>query len=272
LLETVESGAVKPEEMSCRLSITFVPFLPYSNFHFCGIFLRNSHWGEIQMSASPALLQRGSRLRSSTFVFAFIGAMILYVLYHNERFLIDSTDAAWQHYQPFKWWLLPHGIAGACAILLGPMQFSDRLRQRFTKLHRVVGRVYVFGALIAAPLGAYIQYFEERMGGTRSFSVAAIVDAALLMLTTAIAFGFAWKRKIPQHRQWMTRSYAVAIVFLEVRVIAGLGGWDRNPAAIETIVWMCLPFSILLADIVLQIQELRRNRPIVAKAHAVAAG
>jgi hypothetical protein len=61
-------------------------------------------------------------------------------------------------------------------------------------------------------------------------------------------------------------------VFLEVRVIAGLGGWDRNPAAIETIVWMCLPFSILLADIVLQIQEFRRNRPIVAKAHAVAAG
>ena len=50
----------------------------------------------------------------------------------------------------------------------------------------------VAGALIAAPLGAYIQYFEERMGATRSFSIAAAVDAAMLMLTTAIAFYFAF--------------------------------------------------------------------------------
>jgi len=65
------------------------------------------------------------------------------------------------------------GIMGACALLLGPMQFSDRLRQRFAKFHRVVGRFYVAGVFIGAPLGFYIQYYEERMGGTRSFSFAA---------------------------------------------------------------------------------------------------
>src|SRR5271165_7055381 len=125
-----------------------------------------------------------ARLRPKLLVFAFIGMMMAYVLYHNERFLINAGDPVWHHYQPFKWWLLPHGLAGACAILLGPMQFSDRLRQRFTKLHRVVGRIYVAGALIVAPLGTYIQYFEERSGGPRSFSIAAGVDAALLMITT----------------------------------------------------------------------------------------
>ncbi len=84
----------------------------------------------------------------------------------------------------------------------------------------IVGRFYVAGALILAPLGTYIQYFEERMGGPRSFTMAAAADAAVLMLTTSIAFWFALRRKIPQHRQWMTRSYAVAIVFLEVRWVA----------------------------------------------------
>ena len=50
----------------------------------------------------------------------------------------------------------------------------------------------------------------------------------------------------------MTRSFAVAIVFLEVRVIGGVTGWDAlGPHAIETIVWCCLAFSILAADIVL---------------------
>lgn len=194
--------------------------------------------------------------------------MVAYVLRHNESFLINRANPVWQHYHPFRWWLLPHGLAGACALLLGPMQFSDRLRQRFTKFHRVVGRIYITSAFIVAPLGAYIQYFEERMGGPRSFSVAALVDAILLMLTTGIAFTFILNGKVQQHRQWMTRSFAVALVFLEVRVVGGITGWDTSPAAIETIVWSCLAFSLLSADIVLQLQELRRSRPLAARVAA----
>jgi len=215
------------------------------------------------MATISVPLQRAVRLRWKSVVFTIIAMMVVYVLFHNERFLIDSKDPVWNHYQPFKWWLLPHGLAGACALLLGPMQFSDRLRQRFIGLHRVVGRIYVAGALLAAPLGFYIQYFQERSGGPRSFSVAAAVDAVLWSTTTAIALSFALRRKIPQHRQWMTRSYAVAIVFLEVRVILGLTGWENlGIAATETVVWVCVAFAIPLADIVLQWQDFRRRRTI----------
>jgi uncharacterized membrane protein YozB (DUF420 family) len=221
------------------------------------------------MSTVTTLYQRASGMRAKYLVFAFIGLMMAYVLRHNEHFLIDPKDPVWQHYQPFKWKLLPHGLAGACALLLGPMQFSDRLRQRFAKFHRIAGRFYVAGVFIAAPLGFYIQYFEERMGEARSFSIAAAVDATLWMLTTGIAFAFILKGKVQQHRQWMTRSFAVALVFLEVRVILGITGWETlGPAVVETVVWVCLAFSILLADFALQWQELRRTRPIAVKAKA----
>ena len=214
------------------------------------------------MATTSVVVRPKIAVRPKYVVFGLFGFMLAYVLVHNESFVIHPNDPIWQHYHPFRWWLLPHALAGSCALLLGPMQFSDRLRQRFLKLHRGIGRIYVFGAFVVAPLGTYIQYFEERMGGPRSFSIAAGVDAALLMITTGIAFAFIRAGKIQQHRQWMTRSFAVALVFLEVRVISGLGGWDGSLTASETIVWICVGFSVLVGDIALQVQDSLRSRPV----------
>lgn len=203
------------------------------------------------------------RLRAKYVVFAFIAAMAGYVLYHNERFLIDAAQPVWQHYEPFKWWLLPHGIAGACALILAPMQFSERLRLRFTTLHRVTGSIYVTGALILAPLGVYIQFLDEAQGASRSFTIATVVDATLLMTTTAIGLVFALKGMYPQHRQWMTRSYAVSLTFLEIRFILGLTGLDQplNWAILEVTVWTCVALSILVGDLANQWYELASARP-----------
>jgi uncharacterized membrane protein len=202
----------------------------------------------------------GSWLRPKYVLFGSIALMLAYVIPHDEGFLVHPGDPIWQHYEPFKWWLLPHGVAGACALLLGPMQFSDRLRQRYKKFHRVVGRIYVAGVFVAAPLGFYIQHFQEHIGVPRSFSIAAASDAALWIVTTGIAMVFILQGKVQQHRQWMTRSFAVALVFLETRVIGGVTGWENlGDHANETIVWACLAFSILTADVVLQCQELRRR-------------
>lgn len=57
-------------------------------------------------------------------VFDFIFWMMAYVLNHNERFVIDSNDPIWNHYQSFKWWLLPYAVAGTFALDLGPMQIA----------------------------------------------------------------------------------------------------------------------------------------------------
>jgi len=102
------------------------------------------------------------------------------------------------------------------------------------------------------------------MGDPRSFGIAAAVDASLWMITTGIALVFIVKGKVKEHRQWMTRSFAVALVFLEGRVIGGVTGWENlDVHANEIIVWACLAFSILSADIILQCQELGRLRSMV---------
>ncbi len=209
------------------------------------------------------------KINAKYVVFTVIAIMSTYVLYHNERFLIDSSHPAWQHYESFKWWLLPHGVFGAIVLLFAPLQFSERLRQRFTKAHRVMGRLYVIGALGLAPLGAYIQYYQERMGAPRSFTVLAVVDAAMLMGTTLLAFLFAFKRKIALHRQWATRSYAVALVFIMGRFVMGVTGWETlGVEIVQAIIWSCLALSMVFADVAIHWREIRSALTVPVKAPA----
>lgn len=207
------------------------------------------------------------KLNAKYTVFSLIALSSLYVLYHNERFIIDSSHPVWQHYEPFKWWLLPHALFGAIVLLLAPFQFSDRIRQRFTKAHRVMGRLYVIGVIGLAPLGAYIQYYQERSGAPRSFTILAIVDAAMLMVATAFAGLFGYKRKIALHRQWATRSYAIALVFIAGRFVLGITGWETLGVEIaQAIIWACLALSVVLADVSIHWKEIRSALTVPVKA------
>ena len=84
--------------------------------------------------------------------FVAFGLMTLFVFYLYETPFLDSQSPVWQHVEPAKWLLLFHGVAGAVALLVAPFQFSARLRRRYPRLHRVMGRLYVAGAFISAPL------------------------------------------------------------------------------------------------------------------------
>jgi len=228
-------------------------------------------------SAAPAStrtpsFQTSLWLRPKYLLFGFIGLMLAYVLAHDESFLVNPKDLEWQHIQLFRWWLLPHGLAGACALLLGPMQFSERLRRRYVQLHHVVGYVYIVCVFLAAPLGPYIQHVDERLGYARTFTIETVLQGGIWMLTTGIALAFILKGKVQQHRQWMTRSFGTGpMIFLEVRVIGGITGWENlGPHVSEIIVWACTASSILIADLVLQAEELYRLRSNRAKAQSKA--
>jgi uncharacterized membrane protein len=200
------------------------------------------------------------RITPKQALFACIGLMLAYVLYHTEHFLIDPTDPAWPHLHDIARWLLPHGLVGALALALSFTQFSTRLRTRYRRFHRVCGRIYVAAVCIVAPLGVYISYLDEHIGYTRSFTVASATFAALWLFATGMAFNFIRNRKIDQHRRWMTRSLAMALIFLEVRVIGGLTGWEDAPSSDTIVVWVCVALGYPLADLALQVEEALRSR------------
>jgi len=129
-----------------------------------------------------------------------------------------------------------------------------------------MGRLYVLGAFVLAPLGAYIQYFQERFGAPRSFTVLAIVDALMLIGASAMAGLFAYKRKIALHRQWATRSYAIALVFIAGRFVLGVTGWETlGIEMVQAMIWSCLALSVPLADVAIHWKDIRSTVTVPAK-------
>lgn len=213
----------------------------------------------IEFSPSPPVLRLP---RAKYLLFAAIAAMYLYVVVTTEKFLIDPADPNWRHIAPFRDWLLPHSLSAVFALLLGPLQFSERLRRRYLTAHKVMGYLYIAGCYIGAPLGIYIQWFEERMGASRNFTMASTADATVWIFATSMALYFVRRKKIELHRRWMTRSFACALIFLEVRAV--VAAFHVPIPAIEMVVWWCVALAFPIADLVLQAEELMKRRPLRA--------
>ena len=174
--------------------------------------------------------------RTKHVFFAVFGLLTLFVFYLYETPFLDSHSPVWQHVEPVKWLLLPHGVAGAVALLLAPFQFSARLRRRKPRLHRIMGRLYVAGAAVSAPLAIPVAIIL----GPPSLVMAATIQSVGWLLTTAIAIYCVRAGDIRQHQEWMTRSYPFAMVFVVARVILAVPAVRAmGEVGLVSVVWSC---------------------------------
>lgn len=194
-------------------------------------------------------------------LFGVLGLLTLFVIYNNERFIVDHSDAQWTYYFPVRWLLVPHGLAGVICLCLGASQFSTRLRQRHAQIHRVLGRCYVTGVAIAAPMGVYITMLHNALPAR----IAIITQASLWLLATAVAFYCVRHRNYQQHRQWMIRSYAITLIFLTDRVFDAIPGLaDLDTDANPTVLWLCNIIAWVVPSIIITWQDIVRSPAGVA--------
>jgi uncharacterized membrane protein len=169
-------------------------------------------------STLPAPSSAGSRFK--TILWVSLGLTVLFVFITSELLLI--TDYPMYHAYRLqviadRHLLIPHTLSGVMALLIGPIQFSSRFRQRHLKLHRVLGRIYVASVFIGSFTGIALAAGRPGLPGTS-------MQAAAWMVCTTAAFVTARNRQIAVHRQWMARSYAVTFTFVSSRV---LNLWPR---------------------------------------------
>src|SRR6202161_500434 len=104
-----------------------------------------------QLPPSPSRSRSKSRSRFKTVLWISLGLTTLFVFITSEVLLI--TDYPMYHAYRLqviadRQLLIPHTLAGIFALLIGPINFSSRIRQRHLTLHRVLGRIYVVSVFV----------------------------------------------------------------------------------------------------------------------------
>ena len=179
-------------------------------------------------------------------VIVFLGSVIAIVSY---RYLfgtaaVPQTVLANRY---FYGWALVHAASSATALLIGPLQFAARLRQRRPAMHRVIGVTYVT-ACLAGGLSALPLAIGTSAGPLASAGFIAL--AAAWMTTTVIAVRRIATGKIAAHRRWMIRSFALTLSALTLRVylfVSGMLGMDYF-VAYPVIAWACWLPNMLAAE------------------------
>src|SRR5271154_2688873 len=98
------------------------------------------------MPTSTVLAPSSAGSRFKTILWVSLGLITLFVFITSEVLLV--TDYPMYHAYHLqviadRHLLIPHTLAGVLALLIGPIQFSSRFRQRYLKFHRILGRIYV---------------------------------------------------------------------------------------------------------------------------------
>jgi uncharacterized membrane protein len=192
----------------------------------------------------PSALRR--RLKALLWV-AMGGMTISVVLYSEVPLLSQVKERAYLGTIPFL--IIPHVLAGITALLIGPLQFSSRIRRGSPRFHRALGRVYVGSVFIAAPLAVILSNHRHDPRAIH-FVVANILQAGTWITATGAAFLAARNRNFRQHFEWMVRSYAVTFTFVGTRVLQPLPAWNRHSEAGFAIEIIIITFmAILIPDL-----------------------
>jgi len=197
-------------------------------------------------ATAPAVTSR-SNVKLLFFLLFF--ALTIFAAYEKNARILDPTSPIAQHFAPAKWYLPVHAFFGAIAMAVAAFQFSNRLRARYLRLHRVLGYVYVTSVFISAPFAVIVA-----MKIPKSFSlvVANCMQSFGWLVTTSIALYCVRSGNIALHRRWMIRSYPFAMVLTVARTVRVVvpGSW-LGPTGGEAVLWLASAMAAFLPSIFL---------------------
>ncbi|MFC3031002.1 DUF2306 domain-containing protein [Pseudoalteromonas fenneropenaei] len=177
--------------------------------------------------------------------------------------------------------ILLHGGAGIIFFLTIPLQFSRRLRTKYSYAHKFMGRVAALSGCTMALAGVWLYHVvsADKFGAPY---VALVLLAFLICGCFARAVICAMKKNLLAHQVWVTYAVAFSLVevsrvILEVLVYLAFAGTETTLAVITPVIleygrFIAMAVNILIATVLAtRIQVRAQQSPMQTTARRVTA-
>jgi len=142
-----------------------------------------------------------------------------------------------------------HVYASIICLPAGFTQFSPGLLKRAPRWHRVSGRIYAFVAVFLAGPSGFVIGLHANGGPTSQLAFCLL--AILWVYCTLKGWHTARKGDIKAHRNWMIRSFALALSAITLRAwkVGLVAAFHPRPMDVYRIVaWLGWVLNLLIAE------------------------
>ena len=205
------------------------------------------------------------RNRGSTLILAVPTAIALWFLYGFAFKYLGADPGRFGIYVPRRQWLTIHILAGAAALLLGPVQFWLAMTRRTAILHRVLGLFYVTCVFMSASAAFYLAFHTD-FGWVFGMGFSAMACAWLI--STTLATIAILRRMAQQHHEWMIRSYVVTFGFVTFRALNIIFEVARVGTLVDRVTaasWLAWSVPLFITETILQGRKVFA-RPVISTA------
>jgi uncharacterized membrane protein len=152
-------------------------------------------------------------------------------------------------YEAHRIGIYGHVFGAVVALVLGPLQFSSRLRAVRPELHRWLGRIYLgVGVLVGGSAGLFMAF--HAFGGT----VARLGFGCLAvtwLFTGLRAYLAIRAHDVATHRRWMVRNFALTFAGVTLRLWMPTAFVSGIPfeVAYPVVAWLCWVPNLIAAEV-----------------------
>ena len=146
--------------------------------------------------------------------------------------------------------IITHIIGGVLALGLGPFQFLTKLRTRWPKVHRWMGRFYLTGILLGGTAGLYMAFYAfAGLAASLGFATLAI----LWLGTGFMAYRTIRAGNTVAHRQWIIRNFSLTFAAVTLRLwMMPLSMAFGEITGYEIVAWVCWIPNLIVAEGILR--------------------
>jgi len=198
--------------------------------------------------------------------FLIISVSIYYIQAKCFRYFVFTPK---NYHEDFFWprrnTLFIHIVSGIIATVVSPFQFISYIRNNYTRLHRIIGKTYIYSIVVSSITSFYLcattpENIYYALGLT-GFTAAWLFTAVMGVITVR-------KGLIEQHKAWMVRCFVVTIGFSISRlledILIHMNAGGTRVERLTVLSWVSWIVPLIITELVLQKIKIKKYRLIPA--------